>query len=142
MQRVIFALMCVAGAFAALVFELGLGQPGGWAALWTFAGVAVLGFPLLNLCCKRRWWAVWQTGLLGIVGGLLVALPYAGGTFRSDFLFLLFVVAGAVLGVLFWLIAIWRNTDLTCQRSFCLPCGIAYRVAHNALNRRKLLQSK
>lgn len=137
MGRVLTGLMCVALAFAALVFELGLGQPGGLTALWTFAGVAGIGFPMLFLCCKRRWWEVWQTALLGTLGGVLVALPFADGPFRASFLIGLMAVAGALLGLVFWLIAIWRNIGLTCPKSFCLPCGLAYRVARN-----KLLQSK
>ncbi|GAB1391884.1 hypothetical protein MASR1M60_00470 [Rhodocyclaceae bacterium] len=142
MQRVSLALLIVAALFAAMVFELGLGRDHQRAALFVFAGVFVGGYPLLYLCCKRGWWKLWQTGLLGIIAGVLCTLPFANGSFGFQFLLLVFVIAGAVLGLLFWLIAIWRNENLTCPRSFCLPCGVAYRVARKAMLRRDQLQSK
>lgn len=142
MQRVSLALLIVAAAFAAMVFELELGRNHQWAALSVFVGVFVVGYPLLYLCCKRGWWKIWQTALLGLVGGILCTLPFANGSFGFQFLLLVFGIAGIALGLLFWLIAIWRNEDLTCPRSFCLPCGVAYRVARKAMLRRDQLQSK
>ena len=142
MQRVSLALLIVAAAFAAMVLELELGRNHQQAALSVFAGVFVVGYPLLYLCCKRGWWKIWQTTLLGIVGGILCTLPFANGSFGFQFLLLVFVIAGMALGPLFWLIAIWRNDNLTCPRYFCLPCGEAYRVARKAMLRRDQLQSK
>jgi hypothetical protein len=49
-----------------------------------------------------------------------------------------FVLTGATLGALFWFAALWRNDDLTCPKSFCLPCGMVYKVARNGLRRRDL----
>ncbi len=143
MQRVSLALLIVAAAFAAMVLELGLGRNHDHrAALYIFVGVFVVGYPLLFFCCKRGWWEVWQTCLLGVIAGVLCALPFANGSFGIQFLLLVFIIAGAALGLLFWLIAIWRNEDLTCPKSFCLPCGMAYRVARKAMLRRNQFQSK
>ena len=74
--------------------------------------------------------------LLGGLGGSLCALPFAGSPFSFGFLLFLFMVGGSLGGLLFWLAAIWRNDDLTCPKSYCLPCGTVYRVARQALNRR------
>jgi peptidoglycan/LPS O-acetylase OafA/YrhL len=145
MRRVIFALIGVAAAFAALVVWLELGGKQGRTPIFAaglFAGVLVAGFPVLYQCCKRHWWQPWQMTLLGSLGGGLCALPFAGGPFGFGFLLAIFLLAGTGLGLLFWLVAIWRNDDLTCPRSFCLPCGAVYRVARNALNRRRFPQSK
>ncbi|MDP1526977.1 MAG: hypothetical protein Q8M20_14275 [Rhodocyclaceae bacterium] len=142
MQRVSLALLVVAAAFAAMVFELGLGRNPQRAALFVFVGVLVVGYPLLFLCCKRGWWKIWQTCFLGMIGGMICTLPFTNGPFGIQFLLLVFVIAGAALGMLFWLIAIWRNVDLTCPKSFCLPCGMAYRVARKAMLRRDQFQSK
>ncbi len=142
MQRVSLALLIVAAAFAAMVLELGLGLNPHRAALFVFFGAFVVGYPLLYQCCKRGWWEVWQTCLLGVIAGVFCTLPFANGSFGFQFLLLIFVIAGAVLGLLFWLIAIWRNEDLTCPKSFCLPCGMAYRVARKAMPRRDQFQSK
>lgn len=142
MQRVSLALLIVAAAFAAMVLELELGRNHQQAALFVFGGVFAVGYPLLYLCCKRGWWKIWQTTLLGIVGGILCTLPFANGSFGFQFLLLVFGIAGTALGLLFWVIAIWRNDNLTCPRSFCLPCGVAYRVARKAMLRRDQLQSK
>lgn len=142
MQRVSLALLMVAAAFAVMVLELGLGRNHERTALFVFIGVFVIGYPLLYLCCKRGWWQIWQTALLGMTGGALCALPFANGSFGFQFLLLLFAIAGVALGILFWLVAIWRNENLTCPKSFCLPCGMAYRVARKAMLRRDQLQSK
>lgn len=141
MQRVIVGLLLVAAAFAGLIVELRLGQGDFGTALAVFAGVATLGFPPLYLCCKRGWWAPWQTALLGSLGGAGCALPFAGGSFEFRFLLLTLMLAGGLLGGLFWGVAIWRNDRLTCPRSFCLPCGVAYKFARSALQRRDLLSA-
>lgn len=143
MLRVIIALIGVACGFAALVVFLELERARGgtlWAATGVWAGVLAVGYPLLYQCCKRQWWEMWHFILLGTVGGGLCALPFSG-SFSFGFLLLIFFLAGAVLGLLFWLAALWRNDDLTCPKSFCLPCGMIYKVARSGLRRRDL-QSK
>jgi hypothetical protein len=145
MQRVIVALCGMAAAFAALAIWLDLGRGSGttgWAALGVFVGVLLIGFPALRYCCKHRLWEIWHSILLGILCGGLCTLPFADGPFGFGFLLTIFLLAGTVFGLLFWLMAIWRNDDLTCPKSFCLPCGRVYKVARNALRRRNLIQSK
>lgn len=138
MWRVMVGLLGMAAGFAVLAAELELGRSNGsgWvAAFGVFAGLVVLGYPVLYLCCKRRWWAFWQTTLMGVVAGVFCTLPFIGGKFSFGFLMLIFVLAGAGFGMLFWLMAIWRNDGLTCPKSFCLPCGTVYRVARSRINR-------
>lgn len=136
MRRVIAALLGVAAGFAMLVVWLELGRAGSGtsqAAIAMFFSILVAGFSALYLCCKRHWWEIWRFILFGTLGGGLCALPFSGASFSFGFLLLLFLLAGGGAGVLFWLAAIWRNDNLTCPKSFCLPCGVAYKVARNAL---------
>ena len=138
MRRVVAALLGMAAGFAALVFWLDLARAGGntlRAALGVFAGVLVIGFPVLYWCCKRRYCDAWRFVLLGALGGGLCALPFTAGPYAFGFLLLIFLVAGGALGLAFWLAAIWRNAGLTCPKSFCLPCGQVYKVARNVLGR-------
>ena len=141
MLRVIIALVGVACGFAALVVFLELERTRGGstlAAAGVFVGVLAVGFPVLYQCCKRRWWEVWRFILLGMLGGSLCSLPFGGGAVSFGFLLMAFVLTGATLGALFWFAALWRNDDLTCPKSFCLPCGMVYKVARNGLRRRDL----
>ena len=138
MRRVVFALLGVAAGFAALVVWLDLAREGNAtlrAAFGVFAGVLAGGWPVLYWCCKRRYWEVWRFMLLVALGGGLCALPFAGGPFAFGFLLLIFLVAGAAIGLLFWFAAIRGNDELTCPKTFCLPCGKVYKVARNALGR-------
>lgn len=145
MRRVIIGLCGMAAAFAALVVLLELGQGGGAvrAALGGAGGVLAIGLPALYVCCRRHLWEIWHITLLGALAGGFGALPFAGGRFGFGFLLAIFLLAGAALGLLLWLAAVWRNDNLTCPKSFCLPCGTVYKVARNAFLRRSdLLQSK
>lgn len=135
MLRPVSALIGVALAFAAVAFWLGLHRHGN--VFGVCAGILVCGYPVLYFCCKRRYWEAWRMALLGGLGGSLCALPFAGGPFAFGFLLFLFAVGGVLVGLLFWLAAIWRNADLTCPKSYCLPCGTVYRVARQALVRRR-----
>lgn len=142
MARVLAALLGVAAAFAALVHVLDLDRlhdNSGFGTFGSFVGVLVIGFPILYVCCKRGWWQAWFLAGLGSAGGALLSLPFSGGRFGFGFLLFTFALCGAVLGLLFWLAAIWRNDDLTCPKSFCLPCGAAYKVARRVLHRRDLV---
>lgn len=134
MVRPVSALFGVALIFAALAFWLGLQRYGN--VYGVSAGILACGYPVLYVCCKRRYWAPWHMTLCGGLGGGLCALPFTGSPFAFGFLLFLFMVGGAFAGLLFWLVAIWRNEDLTCPKYYCLPCGTVYRVARQALSRR------
>lgn len=139
MHRVLIALLGEALLFGALIFWIGSGDKGfaaGRGALGVFVSVLIVGFPSLYYCCQRGLWDAWRFVLLGALGGLLCVLPLYGSHYLFGFLLVLFVAAGAAFGGLFWLSAIWRNRDLTCPKSFCLPCGKVYKVARKALSRR------
>lgn len=138
MHRVVFSLLVVALGFAGLAFGLNLGRSHDGnvhAAVLIFVGVLAIGYPLLCQCCRRGWWQSWLMILLGAFTGLLCTLPFLGGPYPGGFLLLIYVLFGAAMGWLFWLGAIWRNLDLTCPKSFCLPCGTVYKVARKALQR-------
>ncbi|MCX8017898.1 MAG: hypothetical protein N2690_08390 [Rhodocyclaceae bacterium] len=142
MRRALFALVGLSLAFAWLARLLYLDRAGsvvGEEAVFVLA--LAIGLPALYLCCRRRWWACWQMMALGAGLGFAVALPFASGPYAFAFLLLVFVLAGAALGLAFWCAAVWRNEDLTCPKYVCLPCGTVYRVARNALSRHRL-QSK
>lgn len=136
MRRVLLALLVEAGCFAGCVLWLGLTVgtgDAGQAALGIFIAVVGTGLPVLAYCCRHRLWEPWRVLLLGGLAGALCATPFLGGSIHPGFLIFLFVLAGTAFGAVFWLIAIWRNDDLTCPTHFCLPCGTVYRVARNAL---------
>jgi hypothetical protein len=141
MTRAMAALFAAAFAFPALALALGFGEAlgGDWfVGGVTFALVICCGFPALSLYCKRRWWEPWRFIAGGTLCGALFALPFAGsGRFGFGYLVLIFALIGSLLAVAFWVAAIWRNEELTTPREFCLPCGIAYRYARNALRRRR-----
>ena len=133
MQRVLAGLVFMAASFAALVFWLELGAHPAWSALGVAAGVLVIGYPLLYLCCRRGWWTPFHTVALGLLAGFLVGLSFDDGKILLQFLLMITLLVGGVLGLIFWWIAIWRNENLTCPKSFCLPCGTVYRFARAAI---------
>lgn len=142
MVRVLASMLGVALSFALLVHALDLGRIHGGSlhsAFGTFIGVLVVGYPVLFLCCRRGWWRADFLAVLGAGGGAATSLAFGGGSYGFGFLLFVFVLVGAVLGLLFWLTAIWRNDDLVCPKSFCLPCGAAYKVARRMLHRRDVL---
>ena len=140
MVRAIAALLCAALTFPAFALALGLHEAlGGFFVVvgWLSGAVLLLGLPTLILFCKRQWWQPWRFVLGGTLGGAICALPFAGGgRFGFVYLVLIFALGGLFLSIGFWFAAVWRNRDLTCPREFCLPCGVAYRYARNALRQR------
>lgn len=139
MARALAALFGAALAFPAFAFALDLHEALGGIFVvvgWLSGAVLLLGLPMLILFCRRQWWEPWRFVLGGTLGGAVCALPFAGsGRFGFAYLVVIFALAGLFLSVGFWFAAIWRNRDLTCPREFCLPCGVAYRYARNALRR-------
>jgi hypothetical protein len=82
----------------------------------------------------RGWWRPWQFVAGGVLGGLLSAFIFLeAGAANFGFLATLFAGAGAFHALLFWFVAVWRNPDLTAPRQYCLPDGVAYKVARGAL---------
>ena len=140
MARALVALFGAAFAFPALVLALGLQEALGGTVvvgISLFAAVTLLGLPALVLFCKRQWWEPWRFVAGGTLGGALCALPFAGsGRFGFAYLLVIFALAGLFLSIGFWFAAVWRNRNLTCPREFCLPCGVVYRYARNALRQR------
>jgi len=130
-------------AFAALVLYLGLGREHGiteLAASGVFVGVLLVSYPVFFYFCKHHYWTIWRYVLFGLLCGMLSAFPFSGSPkIEPGFLFAVFEIAGALLGFLFWVTAIWRNKHLTCPKTFCLPCGTVYRVARNALTWKHIL---
>lgn len=138
MRRVMLALVGTALLLAAMIFLVGdnTGEVAAASkALAAFVCVLVLGVPALKFCCRRRWWEVWRFLVLGALAGLLGALPFLDGLHHFALIASVFVATGVVISGLFWFAAIWRNHDLTCPKTICLPCGTVYRVARNALRR-------
>lgn len=132
MRRALYALVGVVLVAAGLLAWL---EAGFLFMLGVCAGLLASGFVLLYYCCRRKRWEAWRFVLFGAAVGAACALPFLGGRYIAEFLLMFFVLAGAIFGCAFWLAAIWRNTDLTCPKSYCLPCGSVYRVARNALGR-------
>lgn len=140
MARALVALFVAASAFAASILALDLHRHFGGAA---FVGslligcVLVMGLPTMVLFCKRQWWQPWRFVVGGMLGGAIFALPFLGGRISGAFLVAILAAAGAAAGMGLWFAGIWRNENLTCPREFCLPCGVAYKYARNALRRRQ-----
>lgn len=140
MRRVMLALLGAATAFATLVLWLELGREAERTLLeatCVFFGVPAVGIPTLYYWRRNRLWNIWRCIVLGTLGGGLCALPFSDGPFAFPFLLAIFFVAGGLIGLLLWLVAVWRNDDLTCPKTFCLPCGMVYRFARNALRRHR-----
>jgi ABC-type tungstate transport system substrate-binding protein len=79
----------------------------------TIAATVILGVPVFVLLCRRGWLGWWQFGCAGAAIGVACLLPFAvGGSALIGALLPTFLVLGAVHGVLFWALAIWRNATL------------------------------
>jgi len=84
----------------------------------TVAPVAALATLLLGVpafvFCYRCGWLEWrQMALGGALVGLVCVLPFAvGGTVLAAALAPAFFALGLLLGLLFWVLALWRNNRL------------------------------
>lgn len=85
-------------------------QTGISAATWS-AYIFALGFGGASyfLLRKKRWWSVWRYLMMGVISGFAswVFFSFASQTFVS-LLFYVFLVAGGLMGIFFWLIAYFQ----------------------------------
>ena len=73
----------------------------------------LLGVPALVFCSRRGWLEWWQMVLVGALFGLVCASPFAvGGIMLAAALAPAFFALGLLLGLLFRLLALWRNNRL------------------------------
>jgi hypothetical protein len=74
----------------------------------------VLGVPAFMLFYRRGWLGWWQLAFGGACIGLVCVFPFAvGGTAVAGALAPTFVALGVLHGLLFWVLAVWRNVRLT-----------------------------
>lgn len=103
--------------YATFAFMLGVDaeksqevQTGISAATWS-SYIFALGFGGVSYVIMRRknWWSVWRFSLMGVASGFAtwVMFSIASQTFVS-LLFYVFLVAGTLMGCLFWLIAYFQ----------------------------------
>lgn len=136
MRRVMLALTALALALAGILHASGFWQDTfihGWQPGWVFFGVMALGLAALYYACRRGWWQAWRFTLLGTIAGSVAALPFAVGPRFFTLALFLCASAGALVGWLFWLAAVWRNRELIEAKILCLPDGTKYPVARGVL---------
>lgn len=117
MFRVAAALTIIA-----LLYPLAAFFGGGEYAIGSFITVAsitvsatfFIGLPAFLFFRRRAWFSWWQFMLGGAAIGFCCAIPFLAGSLGM-FLYIVpfFSFVGAVHGLLFWLLAIWRNIGLT-----------------------------
>ena len=94
-------------------------------ALFTYVAMGVVTVPLLLLCFWRNWLTIWHAATVGAITGFMpFAAPAVSQLFdeRLHLHYRLeqvaratsneFVAFGILGGVLFWIVAIWRNPAL------------------------------
>lgn len=114
MLRVVVALiLCATGYPLAILLSGTAGAPGGAAIVGTFTlGATVLvGVPLFAWFLRRAWLAAWHAVVAGAFAGAVFAVPWAlEGNFIAARRFgMLFLAVGALHGLVFWLLAVYRN---------------------------------
>jgi len=138
MRRVVLAFTCVALAFPLIVFVAGGNHADGGAL--TVAGVTtsatlVCGVPAYCLFLRCGWVSWWQFAFGGALIGLLCSIPFAvGGSALVAALAPTFLALGALHGVLFWVLTIWRNAGL--MRRSTGRAGAGFRLAEQPSARR------
>jgi hypothetical protein len=116
MWRVVLGFLVCGLAYPLVVLTQGGGHVQEAATL--IAAIALLallliGLPIVILCFFKRWFRLWQFVLAGAFTALLVGTPFL----RSTPPFWLFLaVVGSAHGLLFWLVAIYRNRSLVSGR--------------------------
>jgi hypothetical protein len=117
MRRVVAVFVFLGLAYPAVAFVLqGIVGPGGAIAVGgiTAATIVFLGVPAFALFLRMNWLRWWQFALGGGALGLCCAVPFAvgGGTLVAA-LAPAFLALGMLNGALFWVLALWRNADLS-----------------------------
>ena len=92
--------------------EFGVGGAFAVAAVIAAATV-ILGVPAFVLFFRRGWLSWWQFAFGGAIIGLFCTIPFAvGGAAVVGALAPGFLALGALHGLLFWALAVWRNLGL------------------------------
>lgn len=88
-----------------------------WSTVYTYGLTLGFGLPLLFVFRRNGWWRWWQFALGGIFAGVawsLTALSNGWSHWSTAAFFSMYCIPlGLVHGLLFWLVAVWRNTGLT-----------------------------
>jgi len=133
LSRVLAAFVFIISLFAALLWLLGFDRSNnGMQGIVQATAIACgCGLPALVWFCKCQWWQLWRFLAGGMLGGALCVLPFLAGepTPKIWTLLAIFITLGLIHAGLFWLLAVWRNHDLTCPAFFHLPDGARYPVA-------------
>ena len=121
MRRVVatFALFVLAHLVFAFAMHRDFGATGTLTiAAVGVAAILVLGVPAFVLLQRRSWLRVWQVAAGGAILGLLCTFPFAAaGLTVAASLAPLFVALGALHGLIFWFLAVWRNRSLTASQA-------------------------
>ncbi len=116
MRRVAVTFTFLALVYPVVAFvaggEIGIAGPLTVAPVAALATL-LLGVPAFVFCYRRGWLEWWQMVLVGALVGLVCALPFAvGGIVLAAALAPAFFALCLLLGLLFWLLALWRNNRL------------------------------
>ena len=114
MRRVIVAFAVTALIYP-LIALLGGGQHavGGFIAVagFTVPAVILIGLPAFLLFRRKLWFSWWQFTVSGAAIGLFFSVLFLGiglGLYTA----LPLSIIGAVHGLLFWFLAIWKNREI------------------------------
>jgi hypothetical protein len=82
-------------------------------ATFTVGVAALLAVPLVAWCLRRGWLSLWHAGLGGALSGLLCSSVFwYGGVAEVVKTAAPFIAVGAVHGLVFWALALWRNPHI------------------------------
>ncbi len=117
MRRVALGFLLCALGYPLVVLASGVpGAAGGagFVAVFTVGASLIGGLPLWAWFQRNGWFKLWQSLLAGLVLGALASLPFAvaGNVYTVLFFAGVFALIGAAHALLFWLVAVCRNTEL------------------------------
>jgi hypothetical protein len=105
--------LCWSGGAAILMI-------GGIGAFFAYPATLLFGVPLFIAFRRRGWLQWWQVGVGGIAVGVLSTIAFIvyAGALSEVFTYLpLFCGVGVASALIFWAIAVFRNSALTMRRS-------------------------